>query len=247
MPHLEIHVDLSPALERYVTEQVKDGRYLDAAEVVREAVRRMEAAGSATPGLGTHIGGFAGVPAGDDIMAMAFAVMREAAQSAREDLKAIMAGVKAINEQKAGWRAIANTLNGYAAAGAGKPDDFAASQMGSAIPRGSASSLQGKPVGAGTLDRDALFFNMPDSNGATVTGGFAVQGTGTQDGMVTKKDIDRARETVKNTLDSMSEMGEMESLRLQMAMDRMSKMMSTLSNLLKKVSDTASAITQNIK
>jgi len=138
-------------------------------------------------------------------------------------------------------------LNGFAAAGAGKPDDFAAHQMGSTIPQGPASSLQGKPVGAGTLDRDALFFNMPDSNGASVTGGFSVQGTGPQGGMVTKKDIDRAKEIVKDRLDSMSEMGEMESLRLQMAMDRMSKMMSTLSNLLKKISDTASDITQNIK
>ena len=50
-----------------------------------------------------------------------------------------------------------------------------------------------------------------------------------------------------NDLDSMSEMGEMESLRLQMAMDRMSKMMSTLSNLLKKMSETTSGIVQNIK
>ena len=48
-------------------------------------------------------------------------------------------------------------------------------------------------------------------------------------------------------LDSLSEMGEMESLRLQMAMDRKSKMMTTLSNLLKKMSDTSSSITQNIK
>ena len=52
---------------------------------------------------------------------------------------------------------------------------------------------------------------------------------------------------MKHDLDSMSELGEMESLRLQMAMDRMSKMMSTLSNLLKKMSDTASQITQNMK
>jgi hypothetical protein len=52
---------------------------------------------------------------------------------------------------------------------------------------------------------------------------------------------------IKNKLDSMSEMGEMESLRLQMAMDRLSKLMSTLSNLLKKASDTASGITQNMK
>jgi hypothetical protein len=50
-----------------------------------------------------------------------------------------------------------------------------------------------------------------------------------------------------SSLDSMSEMGETESLRLQMAMDRMSKMMSTLSNLLKKAAETASDITQNLK
>jgi hypothetical protein len=52
---------------------------------------------------------------------------------------------------------------------------------------------------------------------------------------------------MKQDLDSISEMGEMESLRLQMTMDRMSKMMSTLSNLLKKISCTASRITQNLK
>lgn len=48
-------------------------------------------------------------------------------------------------------------------------------------------------------------------------------------------------------LDALSELSSTESLRLQMAMDRLSKMMSTLSNLLKKISDTASAITQNLK
>ena len=52
---------------------------------------------------------------------------------------------------------------------------------------------------------------------------------------------------MKAKLDSLSEMGEMESLRLQMAMDRLSKLMSTLSNLLKKASDTAQGISQNIK
>ncbi len=48
-------------------------------------------------------------------------------------------------------------------------------------------------------------------------------------------------------LDSLSEMGEMESLRLQMAMDRMSKLQSTLSNILKKNSEAASSITRNLK
>ena len=54
-------------------------------------------------------------------------------------------------------------------------------------------------------------------------------------------------DSLREDLDAMSELGEMESLRLQMAMDRMSKMMSTLSNLLKKISDTADAITANLK
>ena len=44
-----------------------------------------------------------------------------------------------------------------------------------------------------------------------------------------------------------SEMGEMESLRLQMAMDRVSKFMSTLSNLLKAIGVTGSQITGNLK
>jgi hypothetical protein len=51
----------------------------------------------------------------------------------------------------------------------------------------------------------------------------------------------------KQLIDSLSELSEMDQLRLQMAMDRLSKMMSTLSNILKKLSDTASQITQNLK
>lgn len=47
--------------------------------------------------------------------------------------------------------------------------------------------------------------------------------------------------------DSLSEMGEMTSLRLQMAMDRRSKFMEALSNLMKKSSDTAETITSNLK
>jgi hypothetical protein len=56
-----------------------------------------------------------------------------------------------------------------------------------------------------------------------------------------------ADDALRDELDVLDELAEMESLRLQMAMDRMSKMMSTLSNLLKKISDTASSITSNLK
>lgn len=51
----------------------------------------------------------------------------------------------------------------------------------------------------------------------------------------------------RDNLDTLSEMGELESLRLQMAMDRMSKTMQTLSNLMKKMHDTQKGVIRNMK
>ena len=52
---------------------------------------------------------------------------------------------------------------------------------------------------------------------------------------------------VRKALDSLSEMSEMTSLRLQMAMDRRSKFVVSLSNILKKIADSDNAIVQNLK
>jgi|GEM_PF-3515745 len=53
--------------------------------------------------------------------------------------------------------------------------------------------------------------------------------------------------TLQDDKDALSEMGEQDQLQLQMAMDRYSKAMSTLSNLMKKESDISSAILGNMK
>jgi len=53
--------------------------------------------------------------------------------------------------------------------------------------------------------------------------------------------------SLKRGADPLGDITEEESLRLQMAMDRLSKMTATLSNILKKISDTAESITQNLK
>jgi hypothetical protein len=45
----------------------------------------------------------------------------------------------------------------------------------------------------------------------------------------------------------LSEMGEADLLRMQMAMDRMSKLMSVLSNFLVRMSNTADGLVQNLK
>jgi hypothetical protein len=70
---------------------------------------------------------------------------------------------------------------------------------------------------------------------------------GLEESRLTAHEAEKATDAIKSDLASMSELGEIDSLRLQMAMDRMSKLMSTLSNLLKKASETAEEITQNLK
>jgi hypothetical protein len=55
------------------------------------------------------------------------------------------------------------------------------------------------------------------------------------------------RDELKGQLDGMNEMSEMTSLRLQMTMDRRSKFISTLSNIMKKIGTTEETITQNLK
>ena len=60
-------------------------------------------------------------------------------------------------------------------------------------------------------------------------------------------EIKQVQDSLKSKLDSMNEMSEMTSMRLQMAMDRRSKFVSTLSNIMKKISQTEDSIIQNMK
>jgi hypothetical protein len=60
-------------------------------------------------------------------------------------------------------------------------------------------------------------------------------------------DLRAVEDDLKGKLDSMNELSEMTSLRLQMMMDRRSKFITTLSNIMKKVSTTQESITQNLK
>lgn len=63
----------------------------------------------------------------------------------------------------------------------------------------------------------------------------------------TVRDLRAVQSELKGKLDSMNEMGEMTSLRLQMMMDRRSKFISTLSNIMKKISTTQDTLIQNLK
>lgn len=149
-----------------------------------------------------------------DIEALAFLVMMQAARSAQEDLKAIAAGVKQVNNAKA---AAARSANVKAAAPAGS--------LRSPPPAtNAAAAVRSAPANRVVANRAAI---SPRP--------------------LPKAEFDRKLDTIRNDPASLSEMGEMESLRLQMAMERSSKAKQTLSNVLKKMSETNATITQNLK
>jgi hypothetical protein len=60
-------------------------------------------------------------------------------------------------------------------------------------------------------------------------------------------DAEDALDALKAELDSMSEIGESDSLRLQIMLDRRAKLIQTLSNMLKKISETQDQIVSNLK
>lgn len=85
----------------------------------RFVVKRAPAAREATIPTGSYPN--LGAIGDGDIMAIAFIVMMEAAKSAQEDLKAIMAHVKAINNAKAQQRGLMREVNQASGAKAATP------------------------------------------------------------------------------------------------------------------------------
>ena len=211
---------LPRALKSFVDEQIAGGRYTDASDVVGAALRRMQ-----------DRTGFSGGAIGDgDIMALAFMAMMEAAKSAQEDLKAIMDGVKAINKAKDAWRALLSQVGRDVAANA----NCRIEKQRLDFSRGLGTERAYHRVAVPCLDHDA-------------PGGVRSERVDLYRGKIENaEDLKAIYDDLKGRLDSMSDMGEMEMLRMQMAMDRYSKVMEALSNMLKKASDTSSTIIQNI-
>jgi hypothetical protein len=143
-------------------------------------------------------------------------------QTWQKDLKAIMAKVDKINATKERWRDIQEEIN------------EAASELDRRIDDGgdSIAKLEAIPGGVETFMADP-----------TVPGEIA-------NALGTKAELESAITAMKADLDGigdMSEIGEADSLPLQRAMDRLSRTMATLSDLLKEINNTADAITQNVE
>ncbi len=216
-----MEITLTEQLQRFVAKKVKDGTYASRSEVVAEALRQLgksEAAG----GSGE---------AGDDIEALAFRVMMQATQDANQDLKTIMGEIQAMNKAKQQMREMIQKIKHDISANCRK--------------KGEIDPLDLKTGMGSERAYHRAMIPCPDP---LAKGGVTLVPTNLYPGKV--KDVCQLqdiRDDLMSRLDSMGDISEMMTLRLQMAMDRRSKMMSTLSNIMKKISDTAEAITQNLK
>lgn len=153
-----------------------------------------------------------------DIEALCFLVMMQASKSSQEDLKAIMAKVKAINNQKQQQREMLSKMQQQQSLSQVQLDSF-------------------------NLLKNKMIALQKHQNPDTVR----YIKSGIVRNQIVKVDVGRKIEEIKRDLDSMSEMGEEQQLKMQMYMDRRSKIMETLSNLMKKISDTQDEIIKNMK
>jgi uncharacterized membrane protein len=190
----------------------------------RKLAQAAPAAVSEAGVVGTVRARFAGQPmAAGDAETLAALVLMEAAKQAERDLKAIAEKQRAALEAKKKLRELQDKLDEQVAAAAGQLDSrrCVAPRCGGL----GLAAVTNAVRQASSTSRVALPTREPETVG----------------------ELRATRDQLENRLDSLSELGETESLRLQMAMDRLSRMMSALSNILKKASDTAQSITENLK
>ena len=227
-----MNISLPRELKRFVDQKVSSGRYKSSSEVVHEALRLIERkdrlALAGLPDL-TRQGSLGG--SDGDIEAIAFIVMMQATKDMDEDLKMIMAEVKSMTASKQTLRALISQVNKDVAANAGQ-------QPGE---RGLDFTL-----GLGS-ERAYHRVPMPVADPEADCGVRLVTTDLCRGKLVRVEQLHSILDELKSKLDGLSEMSEMTSLRLQMMMDRRSKFLSTLSNIMKKISTTQDTLVQNLK
>lgn len=160
--------------------------------------------------------------AGSDIEAMVFIVMMQATQDMDQDLRNIMEQVKSIDNAKESLRSLQSGITQEIGRSGGRMN----SACRSAFCRSLRSRLGELSASTAKLPRPVRF---QEPAGPTYAELQTIQGS------------------LKSQSDSMNEMSEMMSLRLQAAMDRRSKFIQALSNIEKKTSDTSAGIVNNLK
>src|ERR1043166_865685 len=108
---MDMNVTLTTQLKQFIKRQIGAGRFENASDAICDALRLLELRDDVSGRLKSDAA-FTGTLVGGDIEAMVFIVLMEAAKSAREDLRAIMAEVKAITAAKSALRDVISKI-GY--------------------------------------------------------------------------------------------------------------------------------------
>jgi hypothetical protein len=188
--------------------------------------------GHTASGVSGHGGesGLGPLAAGADIAELAFVVLMDAAQDANRDLQGIMAEVKAMTQAKQALRDLISKVGRDVAANTGSSDG---------------QLTFGEDGLGGEESYHHAAISVPD---ACAPGGLRTVATDLHPGPVTTEDqLSVIRDNLRDRLDNMGTLSEVTALRLQMAMDRRSKFMEALSNIMKKIDSTQETIVQNLK
>lgn len=167
-----------------------------------------------------------------------FIILKESAQEANADKKAILQKVQHFNEAKKAMREIVgefrgieiNKLLGGAVAHTSRGFGIELQNGAATVTWPSGRELK--------LSADRHDIGTGAGNRAALPVAEAFQAAGA---------LDAAMEALRGRLDSIADQSGPATLRIQMAMDRTSAFLTALTNLCKKTNDTSSSIVQNLK
>ncbi len=158
---------------------------------------------------------------GNDIDSLAFIVLMQATDDMDQDLQQMMAEMKSITASKQQLRDLISEVNKDARSGARPTAPCSTSTCRSLAAR--ISQIETAAPKSPKLVR----LQVP----ANPTFG----------------ELRQVQDKLNANLDSMNDLSEATSLRLQMTMDRRSKFLETMSNIMKKISTTSDTVVQNLK
>jgi putative addiction module CopG family antidote len=216
-----MNVTLPPELKRLVEAKTAGGRYADAGEVVRDALRLMAARDRL--GLGDQ--------SGADIETLVMLVMQQMARDAEEDLRALLAEMQAKNAAKKALRDLIRRM---------KRDRLANELRREYDQRLDCTQGMGSER---AYHRVRLPVLDPETAGGLRWAVADLAG----EKLMRLQQLDCIVDEVQGKLDSLSDLSELDAMKLQMLMDRRSKFIETLANIMKKVSETQAALVGNLK
>ena len=166
-----------------------------------------------------------------------YTIMYETLQALEEDMKELAEEINKMNRAKSKLRKQIQEIRKQISESRSKPQKTQELKTlkRPAETRPSASRLKSQPKLKESTHLGIKFPQTPKVPELPDTGKVTIQGLKT------------LLDDLKGKLDGMNEMSEMTSLRLQMTMDRRSKFISTLSQMMKKISTTQDILVQNIK